>query len=46
MNYVFIGKETSMQARRENKVAKVLFLFFFFFALESNSPIWSFFQNF
>jgi hypothetical protein len=27
MNYIFIGKETSMQTRRENKEAKVFFFF-------------------
>jgi len=47
MNYIFIGKETSMQTRRENKEAKVFFFsFFFFFALPWRAtPQYGLFSN-
>jgi hypothetical protein len=42
MNYVLIGKETSMQTRRENKVAKA----FSFLCLGKQLPNMVFFSKF
>jgi len=45
MNYIFIGKETSMQTRRENKEAKVFFFFFFSLPWKA-TPQYGLFSNF